>query len=496
MPGSRRTTVPAAHADPLPASVLHHARGRGWHALVRVRAPVRGPRSRGADGNRGLRQQRGGRHRGGGRARRLLRLRERHRHAPTRAGCWPSRASRSPPRCTRCAGRAPTWSTPPRRRSRSRCPALLAAARHRAPLVFEVRDLWPEAPIQMGALRNPLARRLARALERFVYSPQRARDRALAGHPRRRRGGRRARPSGSRSCRTPPTSSCSPRRSTATPSARGSGSATGSCAATSARWARPTTSPRSCAPRRSCDGVTFVLLGDGKQRAELEREARAARSRQRACSCDPAPDKDDRGPAGRGVGRLPHDLQGRARAGHQLAQQAVRHLRGGPAGDREPARLDARARGAQRGRPVRAPRRPRRPGREGRLAARPPATRPSATAATRARWPSASSTATRSPRARWRCWRRRPADRALLLRGEHERARAPARLPRRDRAHAPAGRGARGARARQRLRRRLGGGGARSASGRAPDRARAARGQGGERLAAAARGRAAATACC
>jgi glycosyltransferase involved in cell wall biosynthesis len=49
-------------------------------------------------------------------------------------------------------------------------PALLAAARWRAPLVFEVRDLWPEAPIQMGALRNRLAQRLARALERFVYS--------------------------------------------------------------------------------------------------------------------------------------------------------------------------------------------------------------------------------------------------------------------------------------------------------------------------------------
>jgi glycosyltransferase involved in cell wall biosynthesis len=48
-------------------------------------------------------------------------------------------------------------------------PALAAAARWRAPLVFEVRDLWPEAPIQMGALRNPLARRIARALERFVY---------------------------------------------------------------------------------------------------------------------------------------------------------------------------------------------------------------------------------------------------------------------------------------------------------------------------------------
>jgi glycosyltransferase involved in cell wall biosynthesis len=49
-------------------------------------------------------------------------------------------------------------------------PALAAALRWRAPLVFEVRDLWPEAPIQMGVLRNPLARRLARALERFVYA--------------------------------------------------------------------------------------------------------------------------------------------------------------------------------------------------------------------------------------------------------------------------------------------------------------------------------------
>jgi glycosyltransferase involved in cell wall biosynthesis len=48
-------------------------------------------------------------------------------------------------------------------------PALAASRRHRAPLVFEVRDLWPEAPIQMGALRGQLPQRLARALERFVY---------------------------------------------------------------------------------------------------------------------------------------------------------------------------------------------------------------------------------------------------------------------------------------------------------------------------------------
>jgi len=52
-------------------------------------------------------------------------------------------------------------------------PALAAAARWRAPLVFEVRDLWPKAPIQMGALANPRLQRQARALERQAY--QRAR---------------------------------------------------------------------------------------------------------------------------------------------------------------------------------------------------------------------------------------------------------------------------------------------------------------------------------
>jgi glycosyltransferase involved in cell wall biosynthesis len=39
----------------------------------------------------------------------------------------------------------------------------------RVPFVFEIRDLWPEAPIQLGALRNPVAIWLARWLERFLY---------------------------------------------------------------------------------------------------------------------------------------------------------------------------------------------------------------------------------------------------------------------------------------------------------------------------------------
>ena len=48
-------------------------------------------------------------------------------------------------------------------------PALLASKLYRVPLVFEVRDLWPEAPIQLRALRNRLGIALARFFERMIY---------------------------------------------------------------------------------------------------------------------------------------------------------------------------------------------------------------------------------------------------------------------------------------------------------------------------------------
>lgn len=48
-------------------------------------------------------------------------------------------------------------------------PGIKLSRHFRVPLVFEVRDLWPEAPIQMGALRNPLAITAARMLERKAY---------------------------------------------------------------------------------------------------------------------------------------------------------------------------------------------------------------------------------------------------------------------------------------------------------------------------------------
>ncbi len=48
-------------------------------------------------------------------------------------------------------------------------PGLIASRLRRVPFVFEVRDLWPELPIEMGALSNPLARRLAFGLARMTY---------------------------------------------------------------------------------------------------------------------------------------------------------------------------------------------------------------------------------------------------------------------------------------------------------------------------------------
>ena len=48
-------------------------------------------------------------------------------------------------------------------------PGIFGSLVWRVPLVFEVRDLWPEAPIQIGALRNPALRLAARGLERLIY---------------------------------------------------------------------------------------------------------------------------------------------------------------------------------------------------------------------------------------------------------------------------------------------------------------------------------------
>lgn len=48
-------------------------------------------------------------------------------------------------------------------------PAVWAKRKQRVPMVFEVRDLWPELPIAIGALRSKPQIQAAQMLERFAY---------------------------------------------------------------------------------------------------------------------------------------------------------------------------------------------------------------------------------------------------------------------------------------------------------------------------------------
>ncbi len=48
-------------------------------------------------------------------------------------------------------------------------PPLLYKKIKKVPYLFEVRDLWPEFPIQMGALKNPVLRKSALMLEKLIY---------------------------------------------------------------------------------------------------------------------------------------------------------------------------------------------------------------------------------------------------------------------------------------------------------------------------------------
>lgn len=49
-------------------------------------------------------------------------------------------------------------------------PGVYASKKNGIPMVFEVRDLWPEAPIQMGKLNNPILRFIAKRLELYAYN--------------------------------------------------------------------------------------------------------------------------------------------------------------------------------------------------------------------------------------------------------------------------------------------------------------------------------------
>ena len=141
-------------------------------------------------------------------------------------------------------------------------PALVAAARWRAPLVFEVRDLWPEAPIQMGALRHPLLRRVARALERFVL---RRATRVIALSPGIQSGVVGAGAPAERVVLVPNASDLDLFRPSPAPE-RFRVSYFGTMGEANDLGAVVEAA-------RLLDGVEFVLMGDGKHRARLERSA-------------------------------------------------------------------------------------------------------------------------------------------------------------------------------------------------------------------------------
>ena len=49
-------------------------------------------------------------------------------------------------------------------------PAVYSSKRQKIPLVFEVRDLWPELPIAIGAIKNPILKKMSFWLEKWAYN--------------------------------------------------------------------------------------------------------------------------------------------------------------------------------------------------------------------------------------------------------------------------------------------------------------------------------------
>jgi len=53
-------------------------------------------------------------------------------------------------------------------------PALYISWKKSIPMVFEVRDLWPEVPIAVGVIKNPIVKYLAKLLESHTYKKSQA----------------------------------------------------------------------------------------------------------------------------------------------------------------------------------------------------------------------------------------------------------------------------------------------------------------------------------
>ena len=366
-------------------------------------------------------------------------------------------------------GPPPTSSTPPPRAADDGRPRARPTAPPR-PLAPRC-DLWPEAPICDGrAATTHVAAAGARASSAsstavarvIALSPAIADAVAATG----------AAPARVRvvtnASDLEPVLAARPRRR----SAGVSGSATASSASCTMGEANDLAQVEAAA---LVDGATFVLLGQ-RPRAGPRSSPEDARRDQRRLPRSAAGQGVWRGsprprtPASRSSRTCPCWPPARPTSSSTRCRGAPGEIVARPAGSVNWS--------SDTGRGVRPARGRRGPRREGRLAASTiPTPGRSATGATRAGSPSASST----PRA---------AEGALAVlqeaavviepptrRGQHERPRPPAGVPRRDRQHPSRRGGARGAGARQRLDRRVRGGGARPPSRRPADRAERRRGK-------------------
>ena len=103
---------------------------------------------------------------------------------------WPASPASAP--AGSCAEPMPCWRC--RRRCRSGSPGGLVGVVRGAPLVFNVQDIFPDAAVRTGAIRNRRVIALAAWLERAHVPPGGGGDRAQRGPAtQRRRQGRRAR---------------------------------------------------------------------------------------------------------------------------------------------------------------------------------------------------------------------------------------------------------------------------------------------------------------
>ena len=175
-------------------------------------------------------------------------------------------------------------------------PALAARLRHRVPFVFEVRDLWPEAPIQMGALRGRAVQWLARALERFVYARAAV---VVALSPGIREGVIAAGAPAAKVELVPNASDLelfSPALDGSEVRERLGLGDSFVCsyfgAMGEANDLTQVVEAGALLERRGEDQVRFVLMGEGKRRAELE-ELAQTRGASNVLFADPAPDKSE-----------------------------------------------------------------------------------------------------------------------------------------------------------------------------------------------------------